>query len=221
MRNPSHVSSPTYVVRPFGPAADPPSRDLTRLHAELLPTSPVVALGPRFMEGFYYRFLPLDGHVFGAVAYVDGEPAGFVTATEDSAGFMRAAVRRRAPRAAWSLAASLVTAPRGAQGLLEAMAIDSGRRAETTEPIGEMLSLGVRPPFRRVGFVRRTGINVAADLVGHAVRELAARGVPRVRAVVDADNVAVQVFLRALGWELVRGEVPGWRVPSREFEWRL
>ena len=30
------------------------------------------------MERFYYKQLPKQGLIFGAIAYVDGRPAGFV-----------------------------------------------------------------------------------------------------------------------------------------------
>ncbi|NJO12551.1 MAG: hypothetical protein HC872_02790 [Gammaproteobacteria bacterium] len=79
-----------YSLVPFGAASPAPAADLAYLHAQLLPHSPVALLGPDFMQKFYYSALPRLGLIFGAVAYVDEAPAGFIVATADSSGFMRA-----------------------------------------------------------------------------------------------------------------------------------
>jgi ribosomal protein S18 acetylase RimI-like enzyme len=204
-----------YELRPFGPDAPPVAAVLAGLHAELLPTSPIVALGRRFAEGFYYDVLPRRGCMFGAVAYVDGEPAGFVSATHDSDGFVREGAWQRPVKLAWSLFASMLTEPGFVQGMREAVAI-SATRAEV-ETAGEILSLGVRPAYRALGFVRSTGIQVAHDLLRCALDGLRERNVSKVKAIVDADNLAVQLLLSGSGWSLARDRVPGWRVPSFEF----
>ena len=71
-----------------------PSNDLALLHEKLLPFSPVAKLGKRFMKKIYYNDLPKTGHIFGAVAYINKHPAGFISATYDSNGFMQSAVRK-------------------------------------------------------------------------------------------------------------------------------
>jgi len=101
-----------YRLLPFGAGAPAPARDLARLHATLLPASPVSLLGRRFMEDFYYRVLPREGLEFGAVAYVDQKPAGFVAATHDRNGFMRTAVKRYWPHVLWVIGASVFTTPK-------------------------------------------------------------------------------------------------------------
>src|SRR5437868_15493364 len=87
-----------------------PAGDLARLHATLLPESPVSLLGRRFMENFYYRVLPREGLVFGAVAYVDRQPAGFVAAAHDRAGCLRSGLRRFCPRVPCAVGAAALTA---------------------------------------------------------------------------------------------------------------
>ncbi|MFN8708806.1 MAG: hypothetical protein ACK50J_19165, partial [Planctomyces sp.] len=47
-----------------------PVNVLAELHSRILPTSPLVRLGHRFMEKFYYNVLPEGGLIFGAIAYV-------------------------------------------------------------------------------------------------------------------------------------------------------
>ena len=73
-----------YRIVPFGGGVLPNARHIAELHAELLPRSPLTKLGVGFMERFYYKRLPKQGLIFGAIAYVDGHPAGFVSATYDS-----------------------------------------------------------------------------------------------------------------------------------------
>ena len=84
---------------PFGlPGLPPPHASpsvLAELHAELLPTSPLVGMGTSFLRDFYYRVLPEEGLILGYVAYVGEFPAGFLVATRDANGFLMVAVRRR------------------------------------------------------------------------------------------------------------------------------
>ncbi len=117
-----------YRLVAFGVDAGAPGRDLARLHLALLPASPIALLGPRFMEDFYYRVLPREGLVFGAVAYVDQQPAGFIAATHDRAGFMRTAVKRRWPRLMWVIGGSVLTAPKSLGAVWQAWQVMSSRR---------------------------------------------------------------------------------------------
>src|SRR5712691_3658318 len=142
-----------YRVLPYGAGAPATVRDLARLHATLLPASPVSLLGRRFMENFYYRVLPREGLAFGAVAYVNEQPAGFVAATHDRNGFMRTAVRHYWPHLLWVIGVSVLTAPKSLGAIWQAWRVmSSRRRAEGGEPEGEILSLGVLPAYREPGF---------------------------------------------------------------------
>src|SRR5258705_59311 len=102
----------SYRLVPFGSGEPGPVCDLARLHTALLPTSPVSLLGSRFMERFYYRVLPRQGLIVGAVAYVGDRAVGFIAATHDSAGFMRSALRRSWMSFGWILGTSVVLAPK-------------------------------------------------------------------------------------------------------------
>lgn len=203
-----------------GPGAPAPADDLRRLHASLLPTSPIALLGPRFMERFYYRLLPRDGLICGALAYVDGEPAGFIVATQDSAGFMRAGLRRHGLSLLWVVSTSLLASPTRLPAVLEAWRLMRSQPAPPgTGTAGEILSLGVVPEYRGSRFIRESGIQVAIDLLERAVERLRAQGVRQIRAVVDQDNTAAKLFYHGLGWTLSRDSVAGWRTPSVEFLW--
>jgi ribosomal protein S18 acetylase RimI-like enzyme len=210
----------SYHLVPFGFGKRPPARELARLHACLLPESTVSQLGTRFMERFYYRVLPLNGLIFGAVAYVDDRAAGFVAATPDSAGFMRSALRRWWPRVAWVLGTSVVLAPRSIRPVWEAgRAMRKRRPAQGSRPEGEILSLGVLPGYHELRGDNAPGRRISADLLGYAVGQLEARGVGVIRAMVRADNTPAKLFYSGLGWTLRRTNAPEWTSPTTEFVW--
>lgn len=215
--------APRYRIESFGEAGDAPAPAavLTALHTALLPDSPVVGLGRDFMERFYYRSLPALQLIYGAVAYVDDQPAGLIVATHDSDGFMRTALHRRWWLIAWVLGGALLRKPRRAAALWEAIRIMGNREtAARAEPIGELLSFGVLPEFRSARFVRHSGLRVGQDLMQTALDRLRAHGVQAVCALVDKDNVTVKLMYRGLGWRLTADDVPGWRTPQVEFTWR-
>ena len=209
-----------YRLVPFGGGAQAPVEDVTRLHTVLLPASPVALLGPRFMRGFYYRVLPWEGLILGAVAYVDERPAGFVAATSDANGFMRTALRRHWWPAAWAVGTSVLASPTSAAAVWQAWRVMRSRRRAEHEAAGEILSLGVLPAYRQPAFVRQHGLHIAADLLEMAVERLRCLGVRQIGAAVRADNTEAKLFYAGLGWNLHRAEVPGWGAASVEFVWR-
>jgi ribosomal protein S18 acetylase RimI-like enzyme len=210
--------SSSYAIVPFGAAAQPPVRDLARLHTALLPTSPIVLLGHPFMERFYYSILPREGLICGAVAYVDERPAGFVAATHDADGFMRIACRRRWPRLVWVVGTSVLMEPRSIGAVWEASRVMMSRAsAADGRPDGEILSLGVLPAYREPSFIRQSGLRISTDLLDTAVSALRTRGVRAIRATVNTDNTPAKLFYIGLGWTLGRTNVPGWQTATVEF----
>ena len=210
-----------YRRLPFGSGTVAPVQDLARLHAALLPESPVSQLGRRFMEDFYYRVLPREGLVAGAVAYVDEQPAGFIAATPDRNGFMRSGLRRGWPRALWAVGASVLTAPKSLATLWWAWgAMHSRRPAADGEPAGEILSLGVLPAYREARFIRQSGLHIATDLLDVAVGGLRGMGIQHIGAAVRADNTEAKLFYAGLGWRLHGPSAAGRGPASVEFRWR-
>lgn len=210
-----------YEIREFGSGNAPgaaPASALAQLHTKLLEHSPVVLLGPEFMAEFYYSVLPADELIFGAIACVDGRPAGFIVATADAEGFMSKAVRRHAARIAWTCAKSVVRSPRRILAMKEA--VDIQRNVSSTgygPEVGELLSFGVLKEYRTRAFVQRSGVTIGADLLQVALRQQRARGKRTLRAIVDKDNLEAQLFYRAQGWRVGLKSVEGWRVPTMEF----
>jgi hypothetical protein len=193
------------------------SRALAELHQRLLPTSPLAALGRRFLSGWYYRALPRMGLIQVLVGEIDGRVAGFIAVTTDADGFMRRAARSGPLALGAHLVLAVLADPRRLVALREAEAISASRRRQSTGG-GELLSFAVDGPVRSIEFVRRTGIRMAGDLVAGAVERLREQGVPKIRSLVDADNRAVRIMYGALGWTLASESVAGWSTPQVEYE---
>jgi ribosomal protein S18 acetylase RimI-like enzyme len=207
-----------YHLQRFDSRNPPPTAELVRMHCELLPSSPAVRFGPLFMKEVFYSRLPEMGSVFGAVAMIGGEHAAFVSATDDSAGFMSQALRRHFIRVVGSVAKSIAARPTRVSAVFEVIRLMRHRGwQDDNQPQGEILSMGVRPAYRQPQFVAESQLSIAQDLLDHAVSAIRKKGRTRIRAVVDADNIAAQMLYWGSGWHLERARVPGWTVPSVEF----
>ena len=213
----------SYELRDIGQAADSgvasaQARDLAALHTELLGHSPLVLMGPGFVEDFYYTVLPAEGYIGGSLAYVDGKPAGFIVATGDPNGFMSKAMQRHWLRISTILLKTVLRRPGRIAGLIEARRIQSNVKAENYGPeVGELLSFGVLPEYRKRAFVKASGLQIGADLLSRATAALATEGKTRIRAIVDKDNLEAQFFYRGQGWRVGLADVKGWSVPTMEF----
>jgi len=212
------TSNVSYRLAPFGEASADLSAELAGLHGELLAHSPVALLGHEFLQRYYYRTLPRLGLIFGQVAFVNHRPAGFIVATHDSAGFMRAAIRRHFLRIGWVLSVSVLRDPRRIAAIWEGLQIMRGLPApEPGQAQGEILSMGVLPEFRSREFCARTRLRIGQDLLAAVLEQVAARGVGGVRAIVDADNLEARLFYSGQGWVPGLSRVPGWRKETVEF----
>lgn len=218
MNDQPNQQAPWVEIRPFGPSMPPRIADVSDLHSELLPSSPVVKLGRPFLECFYYRVLPSEGHIFGAVAYVDGLPAGFIAATPDSQGFLRCAARRHFFAIAWLVVQSILAKPSRLAGLWEAFRIMQARAPSRSGDVcGEILSVCVRPACRKGSGAG----HLAGRLLYVALEQLRTAGTRTVVTVVDEDNIASRRYFESHGFR--RSHVPpkGWAVPSIELSQAL
>ena len=212
---PPRFSASEYHVVSFGFGRAPDAFDIAELHSELLPASPISKLGSPFMERFYYSVLPREGLIFGAVAYVRGKPAGFVSATADAEGFMGHGVRRAFPQLIYAVASSVLHSPNMAlRGIWEALNLMQKRGSGPS--VGEILSLGVRAEFRGADFRERTGVSLASELADLVTANLRKAGVRRARVIIDDDNAPAQRFYQRRGWRRTHDTVPGWTIPSIE-----
>lgn len=209
-----------YEIQPLGdPEALPRhAGDVSGLHAALLAHSPLVMMGPEFMQEFYYSVLPAEGLISVSIAYVDDEAAGFIVCTDDASGFMSRAVKRHWLRLCVTIAKSLLRNPGRLLAMKEAYQIQSNVQAEGYGPeTGELLSFGVLPRFRSRRFLKESALHIGSDLLASAVEALRAAGKTRIRAIVDKDNLEAQFFYRSQGWQVGLADVKGWSVPTMEF----
>jgi ribosomal protein S18 acetylase RimI-like enzyme len=221
---PSLIVKPTsYRIVPFGAGVPSKAVHLAWLHSQLVPRSPLSKIGTSFMRRFYYNVLPRQGHLFGAVAYVGGQAAGFISATHDSDGYMRRAFRDNLFRIAFVAGTSIPT-PRRIEGYREAAGLLRGStpvpaKGTDTAPKGEILSIGVRSSFRSFEFLSTTGIDVYKDLIEGAMDGFREANLEEARIIVDSDDIENQGVYRRLGWRPRQSAVPGWFTPSTEFIW--
>ncbi len=185
----------SYRLVSFGQDTEVPVRDISDLHAQLVPFGTVALLGRRFMEEFNYRVLPREGYTFGAVAYVDDKPAGLIVATPDATGFMKNVVGGHWPSLMWLLTTSVVLNPSRWKDAYAGWRLLRNRPEITTiGQTGEILTIGVLPEYRDSNFVRQSGIKVGADLLDWALAEFRARGVRQLRVCIEADNKEVEAI---------------------------
>jgi len=209
-----------YSLVEFSKGTDIPVDALALLHQTLLEQSPIVLLGPSFIRDFYYGALAEEGLLFGAVAYVGNEPAGFIVATEDSTGFLRKGIRRQWRQLLLAVSRSILSSPRRIFSVIEALRIMQSRKAEPdSDTSSELLSFGVLPAFLVCTDEDGNRLSIGRDLLDSAMNSVRERGATRAIAIVDADNIAAQFFFKSEGWTLARSGVPGWRVPSVELVW--
>ena len=92
-------------------------------------------------------------------------------------------------------------------------------KRDGTEYLGEVLSVGVRVPYRTPEFKKETGIEIGNDLMIGAMEAFNKSKITRARLIVDSGDIHTQSFYRRLGWQPRRRSVPGWLTPSTEFTW--
>ena len=215
-----------YKIVTFGAGVVPNTKHIAELHADLLPRSPLTRLGKSFMERFYYKVLPQQGLIFGAVAYVDGRPAGFISATYDSDHLLANAVRWNVLKLAW-VGLTTFPSPKRLMAIAESLGIVKSRQAKADIPIeklaagltGEVLSIGVRKSYRSAEFKMKTGLRIGADLMSGVMAGFGKSNVVRARLIIDSKDVVAQGFCRRYGWEPRRRAVPGWHTASSEYLW--
>jgi hypothetical protein len=178
---------------------------VSAIHMELLPFGPIAALGEQFIRELGYRVHLRDGSLSVALCEVAGQPAGFVAYTSQSVGFHRSSLRKHFFRAACVLLNSILRDPSILRRLGPALHMVRSRSNEDTSysgPLGEIVTIAVRPHFLSSEIVERLGCRLSEELLVHAVRSLCRDGVTKLRGIIDADNRAPLIFYRRLGARL-------------------
>lgn len=179
------------------------------LHEQLLPSSPLLAMGHSFISDFYYGAMVEEGLVRGALVLEGDDPVGLVAFTEDANGFMTAAVKRR-----WgTLVKVLVRHPPSPRRAFEAVRLARERTHDTSQQIAEILSMGVLAagPGHPAPRARRA---LGRQLVTWAVEQLEGH---RVQALVDETNLPARLMYLDLGWTVEDRVEAGWPIPQLVF----
>jgi len=187
-------------IRPLDPRNPRDLEAVTRMHAALIPQSPVCQLGPEFMQKFYYRKLVEDKLIQCDLYEHEGTPAGFIAYTEIPSRFMSEGLRHHWLYLTGVLAFSICRNPQRIAAVLKALTIMGSRTRKTrTSGEGEMLSLGVLPEFRTPQFIRRTGKRIPSALFEHARTYFRNKGVVNIYLLVEAENTPAMMLYRAMG----------------------
>ncbi len=150
--------------------------------------------------------------IFGAVAYVDGQPAGFIVNTAYPGSYVSMGARLSPLRFAWELGLAALSRPGRIVSALRArtrMKIAAasassgapGASAGSSKQFAEGLFLGVKPEYTRPKFIRTTGCNVARDLLRRSLDLCAAYRVRELRCGIMRDNMAALVVHFQAGFQ--------------------
>jgi hypothetical protein len=200
--------TPVVEVAPLDPDRRADVEGVAALHAERLPTSPVVLLGPEFVRRFYYGTLVRAGLVAVHHARADGRVVGFISYTREPLGFMTKGVRQHFFALAWSLVIGVLRDPSVVKQIVFALRLmretaQDERVSGVRSGAGEVLSLAVAERYERavpVGGTSRLPVRLVAEMA----RSFAGAGVEDVNLYVLPGNLASNLFCSSLGCDFER-----------------
>ena len=131
---------------------------------------------------------------------------GFFVYSSDTEGALNAAFRHHFGAFAWTLASSCLVRPGRFLLALRLIPLVLPRGPQPGSEIpAELISLAVEPAYRRsTAFFAQHGIDIAHELVAHALRVLAERDIRRVKVFTELDeaNPMSNKFFRREGFDL-------------------
>ncbi len=195
-----------YEVRDLDPDRSEDVAAIARLHQELL-KSGISGLGPWFIESFFYVTMVREGLIQAALCLVDGQPAGFITMTNQPGTFLGKAIRSHWPTVMIRLLATCLRQPKVLIRLLHMLRLNLFRLSNGRQDVdgtGQILAIGVQPQYRRIDFVKSTGIRLAPDLVGHMISRSIDLGLRELNVVFEKADRPLFMFYKLLGWQSER-----------------
>lgn len=168
--------------------------EVAGIHESVLTDSIYTWIGRPFLD-YYYRNLLKNDDFFCHVHILNGKVTGFLASTSEPRRiFFRQLLRDTLPISVVFLRI-IAGEPRKLGLILSASRFLFVQRPTMQAHVhGEVLSFAVLPEYRK--------IPVAAELFFTAMRNLAARGVPDVKIMTPADNVASNRFYAKAGFRL-------------------
>lgn len=194
---------------------------VTYLHANYLDDSPVLLMGERFLEDFYYTSLVRDELVHVVICKHEGKIVGFISYTEDPFRFIARGMRKHFLRLCWITVRSVIARPSLLADVFSVLRVSSDRSSETPkdqEHIGEVLSLVAHPDFQKKkpeGGESRMTVRLFEEAAAH----YAAAGFRKVRLNVKPENRASNIFCSVMGCTLAKITVDG--VPFHQFTYEM
>lgn len=194
------------IVTALDPARRADVHGIARVHAEQLPDSPVVLLGPRFARSFYYDALVRDGLVEASICRDRDRVAGFISWTKQPLGMMTQGIRRHPLRLVISIGLGLIARPASLREILLVARMMRDRRGEADtgavpEGAVEVLTLAVEPAAQ--SRVPEGGTSrVTVRLFEHMVERLRQDGIGHLYFMVQPRNLASNLFCSSLGCRL-------------------
>ena len=197
------------------------TKELARLHKEILGDSIFVRLGRPFLEGFYYTLLAGDDVAFAYVCEDEGKAVGFIAMAASHEAFY-GQTKKQAPRLAWSLFRSMLSSPKTIGSIFQAMGFLAKKGSLIQcDAEGELLQIAVDPAYRTrqddgkpTAFFERTKTRVARELYRAALEELTQRGVRDFRIMTGDGNLVSNPFYVKMGCRKVAGGIPVFGHPT-------
>jgi ribosomal protein S18 acetylase RimI-like enzyme len=189
-------------MREVDPGCKEDLRELSRLHMKLLGHGPMAQLGEFFLRRFCYTVLIEEGLLRAALFETEGRPAGFIAYTPWSITFHRRAIRKHWLYVGFLVVVSFLRDSRLLRPFVKALRLMVSRRSEITlgsDPLGEIVAIGVLPEFRTASFVRQTGLRISEELVEYAALYFRRAGIDTMRMIVEASNRPALLFYNSLG----------------------
>lgn len=172
---------------------------IARLHAELLPDSPIPRLGNIFMKKFYYKKLVEAGIIRCELFKSGGRYAAFSVWTEFPYTFMEKGKKRFFASLCSIVFLCLLQNPLRVKVVLEVMRQVSGRKAIEDDGVsGEYLSLGILPEAAQERD-ERTGLRIPEMMFESVIRYFKAHGFKEILLMIRKTNKKSQMFYHSFG----------------------
>jgi ribosomal protein S18 acetylase RimI-like enzyme len=197
-----NLSAEKYQIREIDPRNEEDKEAITRLHMELLYFGPIAQLGDLFLKRFCYDLMIREKLLRGALYEVGSKPAGFIAYTDRSITFHRTALKKHWAYVCFLVACSFIRQPKIVFSLWRAIQLMFSRREDRVlgeDPMAEIVAIGVKPEYRDLFFIKRTGRRIAHELFEYASEFFRKAGLRELHLVVDADNKQALLFYNGLG----------------------
>jgi len=179
--------------------------EIARLHAIVMPHSPISELGWEFMTQVYFPTLLQEGHGEAVIAYYKGKPVGMTAYAFDSHSFYTALGRKRI-KIIKAVAKEIKRDLSTLSTVIRATRFYFQKNTEPTSEIpAEHLAIIVLEEYRASDFVRKNRLYFARDLFHSAMESMRSKGINKFRLFTDdyETNPQANIFYRMLGGTLV------------------